>query len=252
MLKSVVVRVLDSAKITYRGDTIDIPYGPLNEIVDLVNKGITKLILDFGEVDYFNSSGISTLIATEKIVNDNGARMAICNLQPQVEKVIKLTKTDNILSCFDTEGDAARYVGLIKGDVSAAKREEIVIIEAELEISESLQSIFDEFKHLLMYKITSTVSLDLAYEIAQDYSETGLIMLDVYNDPIKLVDFLEHLRTGEVTRYIPVIVVTDEDNIQNAHYFIRNGADDMLRFPMNKHETEARIRFAMCKKAGGC
>lgn len=245
MLESRVECIRDTARIFYNGDTVDIAEGSLVEIEDLLKRGVTKLLINLEGMYYLNSAGISTFLATYKLVNEKNAKLALYNLHPNVEKVIRMTRMENLLPCFDNECDAARYVGAIPGDSSITRRDTIVVIQDTIDISMSLNNIFEEFKQLLMYKIIKIKDFDSALHEIKDLKETGVVILDVYHTPTSVMGFLEKFKTNDSLKHIPVLIVTPDELISNAHFMIRNGADDMLRFPFNKYEVESRIRFVL-------
>ena len=62
MLQARVECIRDTARIHYKGDTVDITDGPLVEIIELIKRGVKKILVNLEEVDYINSSGISTFL----------------------------------------------------------------------------------------------------------------------------------------------------------------------------------------------
>ncbi len=245
MLEAKVECIRDTARIFYNGDTVDIGEGSLVEVEDLLKRGVTKLLINLEGMHYLNSAGISSFLATHKLANENNAKFALYNLHPNVEKVIRMTRMENLLPCFDSECEAARYVGAIPGDSSNTRRDTIVVIQDTIDICASLNNVFEEFKQLLMYKIIKINDFESAVNEIMDLKETGLIILDVNHTPTSIMGFLEKFKTNDSLSHIPILIATPEDFISNAHFMIRNGADDMLRYPFNKYEAASRIRFAL-------
>lgn len=245
MLEARVECIRDTARIFYVGDTVDIAEGSLPEVEDLLKRGVTKLLINLEGMHYLNSAGISTFLATNKLANENKAKLAIYNLHPNVEKVIRMTRMENILPCFDDECEAARYVGAMHGDSAVTRRDTIIVIEDSINIGESLKTVFEEFKQLLMYSIIKLKDLDNALNEIGDIKETGLIILDANHNPTKVMEFLEKVKTTDFLKHIPILIVTPEELSSNAHFMIRNGADDMLRYPFNKYEVASRIGFVL-------
>lgn len=245
MLEAKIECIHDTAHIHYKGDTLDISEGPLVEIIDVLKRGINRILVNMEEVHYVNSSGISTFIATNRFVSRKNGRLAFYSLSPNVDKVFRLTKMENVLPCFNEEVDAARYLGIVAGDSSITKRDKIIVVENKIEIVRYMKNIFEEFKHLLMYSITEEHDLFSSYKSVLTIENVGLIILDVTLNPASTMNFLENIQTDDSLHNIPVIIATPDENIAHAHFLIRNGADDMLRFPFNKYEASARIRFAL-------
>ncbi|MCD6216252.1 STAS domain-containing protein [bacterium] len=245
MLEARVECIRETARIVYNGDTVDIGDGPLVEVEDLLKRGVTKLLVNLEGMYYLNSAGISTFLATHKLANEKKAKLALYNLHPNVEKVIRMTRMETLLPCFDNECEAARYLDAIPGDSSITTRDTIIVIEDTIDISTSLKNVFEEFKQLLMYKIIKMKDLDGAFNEIMDLKETGLIILDVNHTPTSVMRFLEKVKTTDCLKHIPILIATPDELISNAHFLIRNGADDMLRYPFNKYEVASRIRFVL-------
>ena len=64
-------------------------------------------------------------------------------------------------------------------------------------------------------------------------------------NPVDAQKFLEQLGSNQKFNAIPVLVVTEDENITHAHFLVKNGASDILRYPINKYELESRINFAL-------
>lgn len=245
MFEYTIEKSFDSACVHCKGDTIDFGGGPLQKISELLDQGIRRIMLDMSGVEYLNSSGISTLLSIEEITREKGGKIALYNLQSQVDKVIRLTRMQSVLPCFDDKAEAARYVGIIEGSSRMTKNEEIFIIEENLNISRQVKIAFEDFHHLLMYKVESYNDFEKLHTDIQDCQTQSLVILDVGCNPVKSMTFLEKLKSDEKTRNIPVIVATKDESISRAYYLVRNGASDILRYPFNKYEFECRLRAAL-------
>jgi anti-anti-sigma factor len=245
MLNVKVEQVDDAARIDFNGTTIDVQYGPLPEVVELIKQGMKKILVNLGGVEYFTSAGISSLIITFKLARENGVNIAIYNFQPQVKQTIERTGMFKILPCFDREDEAAAYVGLVTNESEISKREKILVIEKKLPISKVVNELFAEFKHLGNYKLMLQQELSLAQNYLCDFRDVHLIFLDVHFNAVDTQRFLDEIRKLPNYENVPVLIVTDEEKISQAHFYVRNGANDMLRYPINKYELETRINFAL-------
>lgn len=62
---------------------------------ELLKAGKTKLVFDFAQVPYIDSTGLGFLAATHTAAEEAGARVVLCSVPPQVKKIIdrvQLTK----------------------------------------------------------------------------------------------------------------------------------------------------------------
>lgn len=68
--------------------------------------GPARIVLDLGNVDFIDSSGLGAIVAAMKQLED-GRTLDLCALTPNVDKVFRLTRMDTIFGIFDTVEDAA-------------------------------------------------------------------------------------------------------------------------------------------------
>jgi anti-sigma B factor antagonist len=69
---------------------------------DLLDKGIRKLIIDLGEVEYINSPGIGALVSIHTTYTSAQGRMKLCNLGKRVKNVFVITKLITVIDSEDT------------------------------------------------------------------------------------------------------------------------------------------------------
>ncbi len=72
----------------------------------LVGQGKNRILLNFGEVKYLDSSGIGELMASLVSLNRQGGQLGFCNLTERVTEVMELSSLISIFEIFDSE-DAA-------------------------------------------------------------------------------------------------------------------------------------------------
>ena len=65
-----------------------------------------KILLDFSAVSYISSGGLRVLLATAKKLKNPGDKFALCNLSPEVLKILKLAGFTSIFSIYPSEGEA--------------------------------------------------------------------------------------------------------------------------------------------------
>ena len=81
--------------------------GDLEEAINhTIADGHRKLLLEFGSVTYISSGGLRVLLATAKKLRNTDDRYALCNLSPEVFKVMKLAGFTSIFSIYPSEGEA--------------------------------------------------------------------------------------------------------------------------------------------------
>jgi anti-sigma B factor antagonist len=77
----------------------------LREMVrELMDKGSKKILLDLGEVQYVDSSGVGELVRTYTTVRNQGGEFKLVNLSQRVNDLLQMTR---LCAVFDIEKDEA-------------------------------------------------------------------------------------------------------------------------------------------------
>jgi anti-sigma B factor antagonist len=71
-----------------------------------IDSGSRKVLLDFSGVTYISSGGLRVLLATAKKLKNPGDKFGLCNLSPEVLKILKLAGFTSIFSIYPSEGEA--------------------------------------------------------------------------------------------------------------------------------------------------
>lgn len=88
----------------------------LREIVrELVDKGNSKIVLNLGEVQYVDSSGIGELVKAHTTVRNQGGQLRLVNLNQRVSDLLQMTRLSAV---FDIEKDEASAIRSLTGDAS--------------------------------------------------------------------------------------------------------------------------------------
>lgn len=78
---------------------------------DLVTKGNRKILLNLGDVNYIDSSGIGELVSAFTTVRNQGGELKLLNLTKKVHDLLQITK---LYTVFDVKDDEAAAVGSFK------------------------------------------------------------------------------------------------------------------------------------------
>jgi len=69
-----------------------------------------NLVIDMGEIDFIDSSGLGVLVASLRSANKAGGDIKISSLQDQVRTIFELTRLHRLFEIFDdSESAAASY-----------------------------------------------------------------------------------------------------------------------------------------------
>lgn len=77
----------------------------LREVVrDLADKGPKRIVLNLGEVDYIDSSGVGELLKTHTTIRNKGGELKLANLSKRVRDLLDMTRLSAV---FDIQKDEA-------------------------------------------------------------------------------------------------------------------------------------------------
>ncbi len=75
------------------------------EMANLV-EGTTRLLIDMGNVNFLDSSGLGALVAIWRSVSAKDGEVKLCRISPMVRTVFELTRIHRIFEIYDTEEEA--------------------------------------------------------------------------------------------------------------------------------------------------
>ena len=78
---------------------------------DLVGKGNKKILLNLGEVNYIDSSGIGELVSAFTTVRNQGGELKLLNLTKKVHDLLQITKLYTVFDVKDDEAAAVKSFG---------------------------------------------------------------------------------------------------------------------------------------------
>jgi len=74
---------------------------------DLLSKGLKRIVLNLGEVNYVDSSGIGALVSALTAAKNQGGQLKLLNVTKRVHDLLQITK---LHSLFDVKNDEAAAV----------------------------------------------------------------------------------------------------------------------------------------------
>jgi anti-sigma B factor antagonist len=75
---------------------------------DLINKNQKKILLNLGEVNYIDSSGIGELVSGFTTVTNSGGNLKLLNLNKRVKDLLQITKLYTVFDVHEDEAGAIR------------------------------------------------------------------------------------------------------------------------------------------------
>lgn len=98
--------------VTITTDKLDAILSPeLKADFVLINKKSDKnIILDVSAVKYCDSSGLSALLIGNRVCKESKGSFIVCGIQPMVEKLLKISQLDTIITTTPTLPEAIDYL----------------------------------------------------------------------------------------------------------------------------------------------
>jgi anti-sigma B factor antagonist len=97
------VTVLDlSGRITLGEGSVQLR----DSIRDLIGKGQRRILLDLGDVNYIDSSGLGELVSAYTSAKNQGAIVKLLKLTKKVHDLLQLTKLYTVFDIYDDEASA--------------------------------------------------------------------------------------------------------------------------------------------------
>ncbi|MBF0506571.1 MAG: STAS domain-containing protein [Nitrospirae bacterium] len=95
-------------KILELSGEIDMNASPVlrKELMTLVKKGVTPLVIDFNNVSYIDSSGIATFVEGLKGMMAFGGKLKLAALPSAVKEIFSFSKLDRVFEIYGSIDDA--------------------------------------------------------------------------------------------------------------------------------------------------
>ncbi len=80
------------------------------ELVILNNEGIRNIILDLGEVNFIDSSGLSAILVGNRLCQNSGGKLIVTCITANVNRLIKISQLDSVLSIVPSIQESRDYI----------------------------------------------------------------------------------------------------------------------------------------------
>ena len=65
-------------------------------VLDEYEKSKSDIELDFSHVSFMDSTGLGVLISIQKVLNDDGYKLRIANVDPKIKKIFVITELEEV------------------------------------------------------------------------------------------------------------------------------------------------------------
>ena len=72
------------------------------KVLDELEKGERKVLIDFARTGYIDSSGLGVLVSLSKRIRELGGELRLANLNDDLKTLFELTKLDSLFQISDT------------------------------------------------------------------------------------------------------------------------------------------------------
>ena len=79
-----------------------------DSVRELLGKGNKKILLNLGDVNYIDSSGIGELVSAYTTVKNQGGELKLLNLTKKVHDLLQITKLYTVFDVKDDETSAVK------------------------------------------------------------------------------------------------------------------------------------------------
>ncbi|KMY68111.1 hypothetical protein AAU61_06985 [Desulfocarbo indianensis] len=81
-----------------------------NFMVDVLNQGHQRVVLNLEDVQFIDSSGLSAIVSALKSFSLAGGEMVVCGINKNVAALFKLTRLDHIFQVFTNKNEACQML----------------------------------------------------------------------------------------------------------------------------------------------
>lgn len=78
------------------------------KLMRYVNKGSRNIVLDLGEIDFIDSSGIGAILSIYKKIEQKSGELVIINLSPPLKRIFELSGVLNIINLYSSRDEALK------------------------------------------------------------------------------------------------------------------------------------------------
>lgn len=82
-------------------------------VVDFLQQGIKKLIIDLSKVTYLNSTAIGVLVSAHTSYSRNKGHVKLCGINKNINNIFVITKLTLVLDVVDTREDAVKAFSVV-------------------------------------------------------------------------------------------------------------------------------------------
>jgi anti-sigma B factor antagonist len=79
-----------------------------DKVMDILRQGCKKVLMDFQDVDYINSTGLRVLLLALQQLKKNQGKLVLCCIKDYMKEVFEISGYTEIFPIFATQDEAAK------------------------------------------------------------------------------------------------------------------------------------------------
>ncbi len=79
-----------------------------DKVMEVLGQGRKKLLMDFGDVDYINSTGLRVLLLALQQLKKNQGRLVLCSIKDYMKEVFEISGYTEIFPIFPDQGEGLK------------------------------------------------------------------------------------------------------------------------------------------------
>lgn len=108
----------DGKRISISGSLDSNTSPDLQQTVDSeIDATVNTTIIDFKDLDFLSSAGLRVIFKAKKMMDNNGGKFLLVNLQPQIKKVFEIIKALDGMNVFKDQDEMDEYLTAMQNKV---------------------------------------------------------------------------------------------------------------------------------------
>jgi anti-sigma B factor antagonist len=79
-----------------------------DKLLEQLEKGKKKIVLDLGEVSFIDSAGLGELVAAYTSARRHGAQVKLANLTKKIDDLLDITRLSSVFETFESSDEAIK------------------------------------------------------------------------------------------------------------------------------------------------
>jgi anti-sigma B factor antagonist len=198
----------------------------VHQIIDSTHESI---LIDLGELQYMDSTGISLLIGTSKRLRELGREMILVNLQSNIEKMFHASNLIRIFKVAQSEQEAL-----------ALLRPRTVLLFDE---REDIVYFYKEVIEANHFRCRNTGDLEEALSLLRD-GQVELVLIDALDSDEPKYELVRRMKGDSQLNQVPILVlfINEDEEFQYSQF----GVDRFILKPFKIDRFVATLKQLLC------